>query len=65
MKRLMVAFPGRPEDTPHEENEDCLAAGCIPLDTLKENDGQKSNPVEWRKPKRGWMGARNQFDLGD
>lgn len=25
----------------------------------------ESNPAPWRKSKRGWMGARNQFDLGD
>jgi hypothetical protein len=27
--------------------------------------GFDTNPAPWRKPKRGWMGARNQFDLGD
>ena len=30
-----------------------------------ERRGEPSNEAEWRKNKRGWMGARSQFDLGD
>jgi hypothetical protein len=26
---------------------------------------EKPPPANWRKPTRGWMGARSQFDLGD
>lgn len=30
-----------------------------------EHRGKGINSAPWRKSLRGWMGARNQFDLGD
>jgi hypothetical protein len=69
--RCSCALPGSVEGDPEGMTPRQAADAAVEAYRLKYNqrqkhdDGLRPNQAPWRKNRRGWMGARSQFDTED